>query len=101
MKPPICPNSEIVSSIGSAFAPHVLITIAEAKKASIMSVYCQFGNAKLELVTFIMLSTSVVTTKTPLAALDSHPSVDIQPADHLLSLNFCYMQGLKERLPAA
>lgn len=80
MKPPMWPNKEIVSSIGNIFAPHVLNKIVTAKKASIISVYCQFGKAKLELETLIILWISVVTMKAPLATPDSQPKLDIQPA---------------------
>ena len=54
MNPAIWPNSEIVSIIGSALAPHVLKRIVTARNASIINVYCQAGNAKEALVTLMI-----------------------------------------------
>jgi hypothetical protein len=78
-KPRRCPKREMISSIGRIFAPHVLKNMVTTRNASIIKVYCQFGNPKLALVTSIMASICVVTTNTLLATLASQPSVDIQP----------------------
>ena len=86
MKPPRCPKREMVSSRGNILAPQVLRKIVKTRKANMMRVYCQLGKVKLESVTLIIVSTRVVTTKTPLTTLASHPRVDIHPADFSLDL---------------
>ena len=77
--PRIWPNKDIVSSIGKLFAPHVLKKIVITRNASIISVYCQFGNAKSALFTSIMTSMRVVTTNVEEETLASQPSVLIHP----------------------
>ena len=46
-KPSKCPTREIVSIVGSVLAPKVLNTIVIARKANMISVYCQLGNRKV------------------------------------------------------
>lgn len=53
--PARCPKREAISSIGKAFEPHVLKNMVTIRKASMMSVYCQFGKPpKLRLVVSTM-----------------------------------------------
>lgn len=61
-------------------APQVLKKIVTVTKASIISVYCQFGKAKSGLVILMATSIMVVTMKTLEVLLASQPNVDIQPA---------------------
>ena len=79
-QPPICKNSDIVSSSGNILAPQVLNTIVTEINAIMISVYCQLVNEKSALETSMAASINVVTTKTLLAMLASQPNVDIQPA---------------------
>ena len=78
-KPAICPKRDNISSIGSTLAPHVLKRIVKTRKASMTSVYCQFGKVKVVFVISMAASTIVVTTKTELTLLASQPRVDIHP----------------------
>lgn len=80
VNPPMCPNNDIVSTIGSTGAPQVFKPMVKTRHASIIRVYCQLGKAKLEFVRLIMFSIRVATTKRLLATLASHARVDIQPA---------------------
>ena len=75
----MCPNNDMVSTIGRKGAPQVFRKMVKNRKASIKRVYCQLGKAKLGFERFIIVSRRVVTTKTLLARLASHARVDIQP----------------------
>jgi hypothetical protein len=91
MNPPRCPKSDIVSIIGRVPAPQVLKKIVMNRKAMLINVYCQFGNAKSALVISIRTSMSVAQTNTLEAQLASQPRVDIQPAEY--ERNFWYLAG--------
>jgi hypothetical protein len=78
--PMIWTNKETISNMGNTLAPQVLKKIVTTRKASMINVYCQFGNKKSVFVMSIAVSTMVVTMKTEDAILASQPRVDIQPA---------------------
>ena len=100
-KPPICPNREMVSSIGSTLAPQVFRKIVRTRRASMMRVYCQLGKVKLGLVTSIKTSIRVATTKTLLATLASQLNVDIQPTQRLAQILTTRNSWIKRNRPAA
>lgn len=79
IKPKIWPKSETVSIAGNILAPRVLKKMVTTRKASIINVYCQFGNENPALKTWTMAWTRVVRTKTLLDTLASQPKVDIHP----------------------
>lgn len=78
-KPLRWPYNERVSMNGRYGAPQVLKKMVMTKKAIIMSVYCQFGNAKSGFSTSIIASIIVVHTNTELATLAIQPRLLIQP----------------------